>query len=162
MFHVVLRLRHFVGVFTCVLIELFQNVEKLCPVLLLLFILQEQAVVLKELLFSTSLVQVLWLGAVFSSEHQILWLIVNWVNWTSWLCCVNLQLFNVPSLEGKRTKLVLDIVECFLVFFVNYFLIFLLNDCTEGHLLVESILIHNFLVVLSLLVRFLQRLFFVT
>ena len=90
MFHVVLRIRHLVGVLARVLVELLQNVEQLRPVLLLLLVLKEQRVVLKELVLSRPLIQVFWLGAVLCPEYQILRLVVSWVNWTGWLRCVNL------------------------------------------------------------------------
>ena len=147
--HMVLCCRHWIRLFTRVLKELFQDVEKLRAILLLFLVFNEQRVVFKELLFSLFLIQVsgLWLT---SHSNELLWLIVCLVD-RSWIFLgLDLHLVNVPALKAVILESVPLVHKRDMIWIFNRRLVFLLQNSTVCHLLVKSILILDRLVVLSL------------
>ena len=92
---------HLVGLRTRMLIELLQDVEKLYPVLLLLFVLLDEAVVLEELLLSLSLVQIYWIGRI-SGSHELFRFVIVGVYVTWFPKGFMFELLEVPTLESMR------------------------------------------------------------
>ena len=145
----ILRSGHLVGLRTRMLIELLQDVEKLHPVLLLLFVFLDEAMVLEELLLPLSLVQILRLGRT-SSSHEGFWLVISLIDGTWFPMRFTLELFEVPALESIWADLDLLVFEIYWIGVLFYRFVLLFDNGTVGKSFVESILVLDGLVECSL------------
>ena len=142
---VILRSGHLVGLRTRMLIELLQDVEKLHPVLLLLFVFLDEAMVLEELLLPLSLVQILGLFRS-SSSHEGFRLVISLINGTWFPMHFTLELFEIPALESIRANMNLLVFESYWIGVLFYLFVLLFDDGAVGKLFIKSILVLDRLV----------------